>query len=375
MSPKDRHKAVTICKDLGLSERRSCTLVGASRSTVRYISVRPPETALRQRMHELADRHRRFDHPRLHVLLRREGFGANHKKTHRLYVEENLQVRKRKKRRRSAICRRPLVLPTRAGQRWSMDFMSDQLSSGRRIRLFNLIDDYTRQCLAIIVDVSINGFGSDKQIHANLMEVADKYKGKGLPEASDNLKRFLENTGKTKKVSREEAREEPFYRDAEVKNRKRFEEKTFLAKSGNAEKINKPLKNLKDGQTISLEDDWDVNRGAKDTYNDAAFGTTKEADDALAKGRKTFKSKTNFTATRRGGKIFIEGTVDHIGDQNYDFEAFDLGAVMGAKRLQDKNRAKPFKIERNWKRQVSGTVDIGPGGRLQNPQFKWDEVD
>lgn len=175
MSPKDRHKAVVICKDLGLSERRSCTLVGASRSTVRYRSVRPPETALRQRMHELADRHRRFGHPRLHVLLRREGFGANHKKTHRLYVEAALQVRKRKKRRRSAIMRRPLVLPSRPNQRWSMDFMSDQLSSGRRIRLFNVIDDFTRQCLAIVVDVSING----QRVARELTRLIDLY---GRPE-------------------------------------------------------------------------------------------------------------------------------------------------------------------------------------------------
>lgn len=146
-----------MLKSLGLSERHSCQLAGVARSTVRYKPVRPHEQKLRQRMHELSDRHRRFGHPRLHVLLRREGFGANHKKTHRIYVEEGLQVRKRKKRRRSAIARRPLVLPTRRGQRWSMDFMSDQLSSGRRIRLFNVIDDFTRECLAIVVDVSING--------------------------------------------------------------------------------------------------------------------------------------------------------------------------------------------------------------------------
>jgi putative transposase len=73
------------------------------------------------------------------VLLRREGFAINRKKSHRIYVEERLQVRKRKKRRRCAITRKPLVLPSRPGQRWSMDFMSDQLSSGRRIRLFNVI--------------------------------------------------------------------------------------------------------------------------------------------------------------------------------------------------------------------------------------------
>jgi putative transposase len=157
MSPKVQRQAVAICKDLGLSERRACRLTGAPRSSMRYKSVRSADTAIRQRMRDLSDRHRRFGHPRLHVLLRREGFGVNHKKTYRIYVEEGLQVRKRKKRRRSAITRRPLVLPSRPSQRWSMDFMSDQLSSGRRIRLFNVIDDFTKQCHAITVDTSISG--------------------------------------------------------------------------------------------------------------------------------------------------------------------------------------------------------------------------
>lgn len=148
---------MSILQELGLSERRSCRLAGAARSTIRYQSVKPLESGLRQRMRDLADRHRRFGHPRLHVLLRREGFGANHKKTHRIYVEEGLQVRKRKKRQRSAIVRQPLVLPSRPRQRWSMDFMSDQLSSGRRFRLFNVIDDFTKQCHTITVDTSISG--------------------------------------------------------------------------------------------------------------------------------------------------------------------------------------------------------------------------
>ena len=108
-------------------------------------------------MRKLADEHRRFGHPRLHVLLLREGWQVNHKKTHRVYVEEGLQVRKRKKRRRSALPRQPIVLPSRPGERWSMDFMSDQMSSGRRIRLFNVIDDFTRQCHTITVDVSLGG--------------------------------------------------------------------------------------------------------------------------------------------------------------------------------------------------------------------------
>ncbi len=162
--------------ELGLSERHSCKLVRMPRSTIRYKSIRSPDTELRKRLHELSDKHRRFGHPRLHVLLRREGFGANHKKAHRIYVEEGLQVRKRIKRRRIAIARQPLVLPTRPGQIWSMDFMSDQLSNGRRIRLFNVIDNFTRQCLAIVVDVSING----QRVARELTKLVDLH---GRPEA------------------------------------------------------------------------------------------------------------------------------------------------------------------------------------------------
>ena len=140
-----------------MSERHSCRLIGAARSTMRYKSVKSPDTDLRSRIKELADKHHRFGHPRLHILLRREGFGANHKKTHRIYVEEGLQVRKRKRKRRCAIRRQPLILPSQPLQRWSMDFMSDQLSNGRRIRVFNVIDDFTKQCHAMIVDTSISG--------------------------------------------------------------------------------------------------------------------------------------------------------------------------------------------------------------------------
>ena len=100
-------------------------------------------------MRELSDQHRWFGHRRLHILWRRKGFRVNHKKTHRIYVEESLQVRKRKKRRRSAVFRRSLLLLAGSGQRWRMDFITDQLSSGRKIRLFNVIDEFTRQCLMI----------------------------------------------------------------------------------------------------------------------------------------------------------------------------------------------------------------------------------
>ena len=157
MSPKDRRRAVELLKVHGLSERRACQLASAPRSTVRYQSIKPKDTELRQRIKELADRHRRFGHPRIHILLRREGFGANHKKTHRIYCEERLQVRKRKPKRRTAIARQPMIIPDAVNERWSMDFLHDQLSNGRRIRVLNVIDDYSRQCLASIVDTSISG--------------------------------------------------------------------------------------------------------------------------------------------------------------------------------------------------------------------------
>ena len=146
-----------MLKTLGLSERRACRLVHKPRSTMRYQSHQKDDEGLRQRIKELANRHRRFGHPRIHVLLRREGFGANHKRTHRIYCEEGLQVRKRKPKRRTAQPRQPMLIPSHLNERWSMDFLHDQLSNGRRIRVLNVMDDYSRQCLASIVDTSISG--------------------------------------------------------------------------------------------------------------------------------------------------------------------------------------------------------------------------
>jgi len=146
-----------MLQDLGLSQRRACALTKSARSSVRYQSIKLPDTKLRARIKELADKHRRFGHPRIHVLLRREGFRANHKKTHRIYCEERLQVRKRKQKRRTAIARRPMLVPSGPGQRWSMDFMHDRLDTGRRLRVFNVIDDYSKRSLLALVDSSISG--------------------------------------------------------------------------------------------------------------------------------------------------------------------------------------------------------------------------
>ena len=109
-----------MLQELGLSQRRACRLAYTPRSTARYHSIKEPETALRDRIKALADEHRRFGLPRIHALLRREGFRVNHKKTHRIYCEERLQVRKRKRKRRTAIARRPMLLqllPTAVGRK------------------------------------------------------------------------------------------------------------------------------------------------------------------------------------------------------------------------------------------------------------------
>ena len=140
-----------------MSERRACTLIGADRATIRYQSCRPAETALRERLRVLAGERRRFGYRRLHVLLQREGLVQNRKRTERLYREEGLSVRRRRGRKRATGTRSPLVLPALPNARWSIDFVHDQLASGRRFRILNVVDDVMKECLAAVADTSISG--------------------------------------------------------------------------------------------------------------------------------------------------------------------------------------------------------------------------
>ncbi|MCP4602775.1 MAG: transposase [Proteobacteria bacterium] len=112
---------------------------------------------MRERIIELAGERRRFGYRRLHILLRREGLSVNHKAVHRIYREEGLQVRRRKRKRIGPTDRQPIELPGRTNERWSMDFVSDVLSNGRRIRTLNIVDDFSRECPAIEVDTSLTG--------------------------------------------------------------------------------------------------------------------------------------------------------------------------------------------------------------------------
>ena len=146
------------------SQRKACALVGIDPKTYRYRSTRPDGEALRKRLRELASERRRFGYRRLHILLKREGAVINHKKLYRLYKEERLTVRKRGGRKRALGARRPMAIPQGANQRWSLDFVSDVLNDGRRFRILAVIDDFTRECLACVVDNSLSGVRTAREL-------------------------------------------------------------------------------------------------------------------------------------------------------------------------------------------------------------------
>lgn len=141
----------------GLSARRFCRLTGWNRSSLQYQAQSRDDTALRERLRHWAALKPRWGAPILHDVLRAEGLVLNHKRTERLYREEGLSLRRKRRRKLPAVARVPIPSPQRPDERWSMDFIHDQLSTGRRFRCLTLVDDFTRQCLALHVDTSIGG--------------------------------------------------------------------------------------------------------------------------------------------------------------------------------------------------------------------------
>jgi putative transposase len=149
-----------------VSERRACSTLGADRASVRYRSLRPDDAVARARLRELASIRRRFGYRRLYILLTREGIIMNHKKLRRLYREERLQVRRRGGRKRALGTRAPMTLPQGPNQRWSLDFLSDAFCDGRRFRILAIVDDYTRECLALVPDTSLPGLRVVRELDA-----------------------------------------------------------------------------------------------------------------------------------------------------------------------------------------------------------------
>ena len=161
-----REAAAHLRQVHGVSQRRACQVIGADRSSIRYRSRRPDDGLVRSRLSEIAAVRRRFGYRRLHLLLRREGLLLNHKKLRRLYAEERLQVRRRGGRKRALGTRAPLALPQGSNQRWSLDFVHDQLSDGRRFRILAIVDDFTRECLALVADTSLSGLRVGRELDA-----------------------------------------------------------------------------------------------------------------------------------------------------------------------------------------------------------------
>ena len=146
-----------LVEQRGLSQVRACRLVGLNRSSMNYRPRRPDDGLLRQRLRELAAERRRFGYRRLGWLLEREGHVLNRKKLYRLYREEKLMVRRRGRRKRAIGTRAPLALPAAVNRRWSLDFVSDALGDGRRFRILCVVDNFSRESLAIEVGQSITG--------------------------------------------------------------------------------------------------------------------------------------------------------------------------------------------------------------------------
>ncbi|TAZ64754.1 IS3 family transposase [Rhizobium ruizarguesonis] len=189
VTPAAKRKAVAhLMSHHEMSERRACKAIGFCRMTVRYETRRDDDHELRERMKALAHERRRFGYRRIHVLLRREGHLVNHKRLFRLYREEKLTVRKRGGRKRAIGTRAPMLVPMVANDRWSLDFVSDQFTDGRRLRILTVVDDCTRECLALVADTSLSGLRVARELDRIIEE-----RGQPRMIVSDNGSEFTSN--------------------------------------------------------------------------------------------------------------------------------------------------------------------------------------
>ena len=159
-----------------MSERRTCRVFEFSRSSLRYQSVADDQAYLRRRIREIAESRVSWGYPRIWVQLRRDGWMVNRKRVYRLYRQEGLCMKRRKPRRhRSSPTREVRPQAHRINESWSMDFMADQLFDGRRFRLLTIVDDFTRESLAIEVGQRLTG--------ERVAEVLDRIgRVRGLPD-------------------------------------------------------------------------------------------------------------------------------------------------------------------------------------------------
>lgn len=177
-----------VTKNLGLSQRRACRLIGLSRNTLRYEPQPDKDGPLRKRLRELSEQRRRSGCQLFHAIAKREGLVINHKRTERVYKEENLSLTIRRRKKRASCSRLEIPKAERMNELWAMDFMHDSLQNSRKLRILPIIDTYTKECHRIEVDTSIGG----KRVASVLSEVASV---RGLPDniVIDNGPEFISN--------------------------------------------------------------------------------------------------------------------------------------------------------------------------------------
>lgn len=161
-------------KRFGRSENKACKLVGISRTSLRY-EPRKDDDALVKRLKVLASEKRRYGYRRLHVFLKREGLVINHKRTQRIYRELGLSIRTKKRKKLVNALRIVLPVPIKPNEIWAADFIFDALSSGRRLKCLNIVDVFSRECLAIETNMSLPG--------KDVVRVLDRLKDtRGIPK-------------------------------------------------------------------------------------------------------------------------------------------------------------------------------------------------
>jgi transposase InsO family protein len=178
-----------VCKKLSISERRACKVLGQARSTQRHnVQASDDEKRLVARIIELAEQYGRYGYRMITGLLQLEGWRVNHKRVERIWRQEGLKVPKRQPKRRrlwlnDGSCVR--LRPQHKDHVWSYDFVAERTADGRAVRLLNIIDEYTRECLSIRVQRHIS---SDDVLD----ELSNLFIMRGIPEhiRSDNGSEF-----------------------------------------------------------------------------------------------------------------------------------------------------------------------------------------
>ena len=207
------------------------------------------------------------------------------------------------------------------------------------------------------------------EVELDLRRRVQEWRDAGHLTAAEHLERFLKSEGGTKTITREEARQFPFAREAEATARQQFETESFLAKSGD-NRINNALKGLKESdEPVKITDHWERVLGPVGFLKEWYAG---DKNLARAFGKTNIRSNFKGHAVRRGNTIYITGEVTHSWNDPYDFETFQPGSA-GPLLLERFGRAKRFKMEGSWDQRVEGTVEVRDG-KLVNPRFEWEDV-